>query len=142
MCARAIEQRDVFRIRGRARVREPAEPARAEIDDQAADRRLERPAIRGQVTEVEAVRLGRALVEDVVGARPLAGIDRRGGKEALIGQARRELGRIQANEHLIDVHRRRRPAREQPHLRLLGFGGRREVHLAVTAQHDAGDATR
>ena len=82
----AIEHGDVFRVATRARIRQRAEPLRADLRDQVAGRRQERPAIAAEVAEIDLQRTADVVVEE----------RRRGPCVVRIGGPCLQRGRIEA----------------------------------------------
>ncbi len=70
----AIEHRDVLGLVARARVGEAAESPRADLGDQIARRRDERPAVAAEIGQIDLKRAREVFVEDF-GCAPQVGRD-------------------------------------------------------------------
>ena len=139
--ARALEQRDVLGLAAGAHVGERAEAALgADLGEEVADRRNQRPALAAQVGELDAERLADLLLED--GLR-LAQARRR---HRLLGQRAADaivtIDRVIAEEGGADRRAQLGLAREDAQLRLLHRRLRHELHRAVAEDHHPGLAVR
>ena len=139
--ARALEQRDVFGLAARSRVRERLKSAGANLGDEVAGLRQQGPHLAAQVVQVEIERLGNVLVEGGLRAAHHAGVNRHR-HQHVVGHALFKLERVDPDKRHGKRRLERVSAGEQPQLALLFFRCRLEPQRAVADQHQRGHAFR
>ena len=133
-----LEQRDVLRLPERLRVGQGAVVLGADLGEEIAAARRERPDPVADVRQIEGERQRHELFEHRLGVAQRAPVH-----APRPQRARRHLGpvrvRVQADEGRLELRLEHLAPAEYLHLPALRLGLRGETHDAVAEEHEAGD---